>query len=236
MLTLKAKIRKITGKKVRTLRDKDIIPAVVYGHGFKSKPIQVLYSEFEKVYKEAGESSLINLDVSKEKPVKALIYDIQLHPLTDKIQHIDFYKVKAGEKIRVEVALKFMGISPAVKELSGTLISNLDKIEVECLPEDLIHEIEVDISNLASFDEVVRIKDLNIPEKVKTLHDPEDIVVHVEPPRKAEELAEEEAAEKPEEEEAEKVEGEEAEKKAEEVQEGEEQAKQGKENTKEKQK
>lgn len=199
MLSLKVQPRTVTGKKTKSLRKQDLIPGVVYGHGFKSQSIQVPYLEFEKVYKAAGESSLIDLEIKKEKPIKSLIYDIQYHPLTDKIIHVDFYKIKAGEKITVEVDIKLIGVSPAVKALGGILVSNLSKVEIECLPEDLIHEIEVDISDLIAFADAIRVSNLDVPKSVKILQDPDDVVVHVEELKQVEEVAEEVPAEAPEE-------------------------------------
>lgn len=184
---LKAQLRKLKTKKCNGLREKNIIPAVVYGHDFKSISLQVPYTEFEKVFKETGESSLINLGIDGKIPLKVLIYDIQYHPLTNKIQHVDFYKIKAGEKITVETELKFINEAPVVKNLKGILVHNLDKIEIKCLPEDLVHEIEVDISGLATFEDVIRIKDLKISPKIEVLQDLNEVVVSVSRPQAEEE-------------------------------------------------
>ena len=212
MLTLKAQSRKLVGRKTKALREQGLIPAVVYGHGFKSKSIQVPYLEFEKIFKQVGESSIINLVIDTVKPqpqpkaglpqdekagpplaeIKVLIHDIQYHALTNQIQHIDFYKIKADEKITVEVELEFISEAPAVKELSGVLFNNLDKVEIECLPENLIHKIEVDISKLKTFDDIIRVKDLNVPQGIKILKDLSEMVIQVQRPR-----AEEVPVEKP---------------------------------------
>lgn len=191
METLRASSRKIKGRKTNLLRKEKIVPAVLYGHDFDSLSIEASYSDFLKVYKIAAESSLINLEIKGKNPTKCLIYKVQRHPLTDKIIHIDFYKVKAGEKITVEVEFKFVGTSPAVKDLGGTLVTPLSKVEVECLPEDLIHEIEVDISGLKEFGSAIRVSDLYVPSKVKILQDPEGIVAIIEEPKGGEEIKEE---------------------------------------------
>jgi len=130
MTTLKVQTRNIFGRKNKQIREKDFIPAVVYGHGFKSISLKVSYSAFEKVLKKAGESTLIDLEIGTDKPIKVLIYDMQYEPLTNKIQHIDFYKIKTGEKIDVDVELKFMGESLVVKEAGGVLVHILDKIKI----------------------------------------------------------------------------------------------------------
>ena len=170
------------------MRKKKIIPAVVYGHQITTQNISVPYLDFEKVYREAGESSLINLIVENEKPIPVLIHDIQRHPLTGEIQHIDFYQVKTGEKITLEVGLKFVGEAPAVKELGGVLVTPLSKLKIECLPQDLIHELEVDISGLKNFEDIIRLKDLKIPQSIKVLASPDEVIALVKPPRKEEEI------------------------------------------------
>jgi len=198
MLSLKAQPRELKGRKTKKIKEQGLIPAIVYGHGFKSKSIQVLALDFKKVFKEAGESSLISLEIEGDKPIKVLVYDLQHHPLKDTLQHIDFYKIKEGEKIKVETTLKLIGEAPAVKELGGILFQNLDKVEIECLPKDLIHEIEVDISILKTYEDIIRVRDLNVSSEVKVIDDAEEMVVQVERPR--EEIEEEKPVEEGEEE------------------------------------
>lgn len=205
MIGLKAQPRELKGRKTKKIKEQGLIPAVVYGHGFKPRSIQVLALDFKKVFKETGESSLINLEIEGAKPIKVLVHDLQHHPLKDSLQHIDFYKIKEGEKIKVETRLKLIGEALAVKELGGVLFHNLDKVEIECLPEDLIHEIEVDIFVLKTFEDIIRVKDLNVPSGVKILDEAEEMVVQVERPRQEveeEKQAEEEEESKEEEEES----------------------------------
>jgi large subunit ribosomal protein L25 len=213
-IVLHAQPREVFGKKVKALRKKGQIPAILYGHKVKSKPLLVNKTEFEKVFKEAGVSSLVNLKVNHESPQKVLIREPQRDPISLEPLHVDFYKIKMTEKIRTEIPLKFVGESPAVKELDGTLITNRDTIEVECLPEALVHEIEVDVSGLKTLDDVIKVSDLNVPEGIEVLNEPEETVASIMPPRSEEELAELEA---PVEEKVEEVE--EVEKKEEEAEE-----------------
>lgn len=195
-LELKAQIRKEPGKKLKTLRGEGFIPAVVYGPGHKPTPIQVNYQEFNKVFEEAGESTLIKLKLD-DQVKNVLIHDITKNPVEDKFTHIDFYQVRMDKVIIAEVSLVFEGEAPAVKALDGILLKNITEIEVEALPKDLPHEIKVDISFLDSFDKHIRIKDLKLPSGVKVLAEPEEMVISVIPPRTEEELKELEA--KPEE-------------------------------------
>lgn len=187
MIELKASVRGITGRKTKELRKENIIPAVVCGHGLKSLSIQVASLDFKKSFEQAGESSLIDLKIEGQDDRKVLIHEIQYHPLTDKVEHIDFYQVKEGEKIEVEVDLEFVGVSRAVKDLNGILIHELEKVEVECLPKDLIRSIEVDLSQLAEINDIIRVGDLKVSENIKILSDPENSVVAVKAPSSKEE-------------------------------------------------
>lgn len=195
-IELNAKIREVTGNKLKTFRKKGIIPAVVYGAGHKNVSIQVDYNEFQKVFEEAGESTIIKLKIGKDAK-NVLIHDIARDLVTDKFIHIDFLQIRMDKAITAEVPLVFVGESPAVKNLEGVLVKNITEVEVEALPKDLPHEIKVDISTLETFDDHIRIKDLKLSEGVKVLVEPEETVILVMPPRTKEEL--EEIEKKPEE-------------------------------------
>lgn len=195
MLTLKAKSRKIFGKKVKKLRKAGFIPAVVYGHGRESQAIEINENHFKKIFKQAGESSLIDLIIDDQPPLKVLIHQLQYDPLTEKISHIDFYQVKEKEKVIVEVELKFIGEAPVVKEKGGILVHHLTKIKIECLPKDLVHDIEVDLSSLKEFNDLIRVKDLSFPPTINCLHHPEDVIVSVSAPKVEKEVVTPEKAE-----------------------------------------
>ena len=187
-LSLKASVREEAGKQNSKLRNNDLIPAVIYGRGIANKQLKVDHNQFLKIYNEAKESSLIDLSIDDAKAVKVLIQDVQRDEVTDKLIHIDFYQVKMDEKINAEINLKFVGVSQAVKELSGTLVKNKDRVEIKCFPNDLVKQIEVDISSLQTFDDFIHAKDLNIPEKLELLIDPKEVIAKVIPPRSEEEL------------------------------------------------
>lgn len=189
VLELKAQTRKETGRKLKTLREKGFIPAVVYGPGHKSLSIQVDYNDFKKTIDGAGESTLIKLKVD-DHIKNVLIHDVSIDPIDEKFIHIDFYQVIMDKTIKTHVPLVFEGEAPAVKNLDGVLIKNLTELEIEALPKDLPHEIKVDISSLDSFDKHVRIKDLQLPGGVRILGGPEELVASVIPPRSEEELKE----------------------------------------------
>jgi large subunit ribosomal protein L25 len=187
--TLKAEPRDILGKKVKILRGKDQIPAILYGRNFPSQPLVLSASEVRRITQEAGEATLINLEVPGQKPMKVLIRHLQKDPVKDHLIHLDLYKVDMSQTIQTEIPLEFIGTSAAVEELEGNLITNKTSVEVECLPEKLVSQIEVDISPLKTFEDLILVKDLKIPEGIKVLDDPETVVAQVTPPRSEEELA-----------------------------------------------
>lgn len=198
MLTLSAKIRNTLGKKTKVLREKGIFPAILYGPKLKSLALEINLKDFEKVYQEAGESSLISLEADGKKFL-VLIHQIQLNPLDSKPIHVDFYQPSLKEEITAKVPLVFEGEAPAVKELGGTLVKNISEIEVKALPQNLPHGIKVDVSQLKTFENKVLIKDLKLPEGVKILKGPEDIIAFVALPEKVEEELEKPVEEKVEE-------------------------------------
>lgn len=196
-----------TKTKAANLRAEGKIPANVYGGDFKNQNIIVDDLAFNKVFADAGESSLINLAIEDLEPVKVLVHEVQINSVTMKPIHVDFYKVNMKEKIKTPIPIKEIGEAPAVVDLEGSLVTNRDEVEVECLPADLIPEIEVNLSVLKTFDDVIKVSDLKVPEGIEILDDPEEVIFLVQPPRSEEELAELE--EKPEEDiEAVEVEGE----------------------------
>jgi large subunit ribosomal protein L25 len=199
MLSLSAKVRKISGKKVNTLRKKGILPAILYGSKTKPLPLEIDLKEFEKIYKEAGESSLVSLTVDKEGKFLVLIHDIAEDSLTEKPIHVDLYQPNLEEEVEVVVPLTFEGISLAVKDLGGTLVKNIPELKVKAKPQDLPKEIKVNIEKLETFDDNILISDLEVPEGVKILKDPKDIVASVSQPEKIEEELEKPIEEKVEE-------------------------------------
>jgi len=201
MLSLSARMRKEIGKKVKFLRKRGSLPAILYGPKIENLNLEINSKEFERVYQEAGESSLIKLEITpKDKPTGqenekklkineflVLIQEIQREALTEKLTHVDFYQPSLKEEIEAKVPLIFKGESKAVKELGGTLVKNITELEVKALPQNLPHQIEVNVESLRTFEDNVLIKDLKMPEQVKTLRDPEEIVAQVAPPTKVEE-------------------------------------------------
>ena len=177
MLTIDAKIRELKGRKTEELRREGMIPAVLYGPGIENKDLTVTGKEFANLFRQAGKSSLVGLRVENEaKNFMVLINDLSVDPVSGKTIHIDFYQPDLKKEIEADVPLVFVGESPAVKDLGGTLIKNFDEIAVKALPADLPREIKVDISVLKNFDDAIAVKDLTVAGKVELLKNPEEIV------------------------------------------------------------
>ncbi len=164
------------------------IPAVLYGAKRKSTPLFLGKKDFDKLYEEAGESTLVTLDIKDQKdnpPV--LIYDIQRSPINGEIMHVDFFEPNLKEEVEAEVPIVFVGESLAVKELDGTLVKNFYSINVKALPGNLPHEVKVDVGELKELDDVIHIKDLNLPDNVEILHDEDGVVASISRPENVEE-------------------------------------------------
>jgi large subunit ribosomal protein L25 len=188
-ITLKAEIRTAVGKKADKLRSQDLIPAVMYGNKIAAQNLAVNYNEFKKVYSKAGESALVSLEVEGKK-LNVLIHDIQLAPMSGKVSHIDFFQVNMKEEVETEIPLEFVGEAAAVKALGGVLVKAMDAIAVKCLPADLPEKYVIDISTLATFDDVIAVKDLKISDKVEIMIDGETVIAMVSAPRSEESLEE----------------------------------------------
>lgn len=188
MTSLQAIVRE-AGKGLQTLRNGGSMPAVLYGHDIKPQEIAVDSREFTRAYKAAGENTILSLSIGGGKPVNVLIKEAQLHPMTNRFTHADFFQVRMDEEIEANIPLEFEGESPAVREAGGILVKALDEVEVSALPANLPHSIAVDLSKLATFDDVIKVGDLAVSEKVRINADPETVVALVEAPRSEEELA-----------------------------------------------
>jgi large subunit ribosomal protein L25 len=185
-LELEATPREITGSRVMRLRQDGILPAVVYGKGFGAINVQVPVKTFEQVFRQAGESTLVYLTVGA-KTHPTIIHDVSRDPVTGDFQHADFYKVRLDEKIKTDVPVTFVGESPAVKDLKAIFVRNINELEVEALPSDLPHEIEVDISGLKEFGDQITVADIQGHGWTMTA-DATDVIATVQAPKTEEQL------------------------------------------------
>ena len=182
---------------VNDLRKKRFVPAVLYGHGIENQSITVALSDFVKAYKQAGESTLVDLVVGDSNPVKVLVHAISRDVETNVAEHVDFYQVNMKEKLHADIPVVYEGDASAVKEQGGTLITQIQSIPVKCLPSDLVDSFTVDISVLDDFSKRILLSDIkNIPDSMEVLRPMESVVALVAAPRVAEvEVTMEEVAE-----------------------------------------
>jgi len=213
-LELEVKKRDITGKKVRFLRRGGLIPCNIYGHGIESLPVQVDVRKLSHVLARAGGTDLISIKMTDAaSPSNVIIRDIQRNPMTGEPIHVDFYQVRMTEKLKAEVPLVFIGEAPALKLKNVSMLHAMNTLQIEALPDDLPHNIEVDISSLAVPEQSLHVKDIKVSDKITILADPEQMIIKVAEVRKVvEEVAAPAAAVEGEEVEGteEKAEGEEA--------------------------
>lgn len=169
--TLPAKIRTMTGHQAKKLARTGLLPAVVYSKKTGSKSIEIDYRQAYKMIKAAGTTQVINLEIADEKGKTkvqpSLVQDIDVHPVKSILRHVDFLAVNLKEKITASVPLVYVGEAIGIKEAGGVLVTNLDELEVEALPNDLPEEIQVDVTGLANIHDSIKIADLPTNEKYK---------------------------------------------------------------------
>jgi large subunit ribosomal protein L25 len=190
-LKLTAKKRVLTGKKVKSLREEGGLPAIAYGHNSPSELITLDAKLTERVYSNAGNAKLVGFKIEDGKERNVIFQEVQLDGRTGSIIHADLYLVRMDELLEAEVPLHFVGESTAVYQDEGTLMKNMETIQVKCLPGDLPDSIEVDISVLDDFEKQIYVSDLVAPKGVEFLvEEPStELVVKVEPPRSDAEMA-----------------------------------------------
>ncbi len=171
------------------LRRAKQIPAIVYGPGSQPFQISMEYQMFRRIFREAGESSLIDLKVDGKKDYKVLVHAVQFDPISDEITHVDLLNVRMDHLLTTLIPVELVGIAPAVKDLNGNLTLPRHEIQVRCLPGDLVKSIVIDVSGLKTFQDSIHARDLKVSEKIHIMLDPDATVVTVLPPRKEEEVA-----------------------------------------------
>lgn len=184
MIVLNAELR---DKEVNLekLRKEGKIPAVFYGKKTESTPITLSKNEFVKAWHDAGESGVVSIKTPKST-VDTLIHEVDLDPVTDIPRHADFYVFEKGKKVEVDVPLEFVGVSPAVKDLGGSLVKALHEIKISSDPTNIPHEIAVDIATLVDFDSKIVAGDLKLPSGVDLIENPEEVVAAIAKPKEEE--------------------------------------------------
>ncbi len=191
-LVIQASRRTVTGKKVGALRRQGKLPGVIYGAKFPTTPIEMDLKTASHILAHATQSHIITIALDGAEHA-TLVREKQKDYIRGTLLHVDFQAVSLTEKLRTKVSLEFVGVSPAVKNYNGVVVTELDEVEVECLPQDLVDKITVDISHLEEIGNAIYVRDLAVPANIEILNEPDEVVVVV--TAGAEEIVEEEAVE-----------------------------------------
>ena len=175
-----------TKEKTEALRGSGFVPAVFYGKKTASTPITVSLNAFQRIWKSAGESTVVSIENESEQH-DVLIHEVDIHAVTGVPLHIDFYALLKGQKVEVAIPLLYIGESPAVKNLGGVLIKVIHELEVEAEAARLPSEIAVDISALVDFESRITVSDLKLPPGVIAKVDADEVVAIVDEAKEIEE-------------------------------------------------
>ncbi len=198
VVQIDASSRVVTGKKVKALRKTGLTPIHIYGKARESKALQADAKSLQKILLKVGKNRPVSIvqgaKDSGEVDTVAFVREVQRHPVSGHLLHVDFYLVSVKERMTAEVPVLIVGEAPAMKVGGGILIHALHTLDVECLPMDVPEEIRVDISSLDDFEKVVRVADISVAGNVTILNDPDEMIAKVNPPRMEEEVKAEVAA------------------------------------------
>jgi len=180
MTTLTATKRSKT-EKLADIRTNGMVPAIVYGAQVENTIISVSSIDFEKIFKVAGETGTIVLELEDEKTkakkkVDVLIHEVQVDPVKGFTKHIDFLAIDMKKLIEVKVPIEFIGIAPAEKDGLGSLVKVLHELEIKALPKDIPHSIEVDLATLVVLDSQIHVKDISLPKDVEMITEKDEAV------------------------------------------------------------
>lgn len=182
--TLKLERREITGKKVKRLRRAGIIPAHVYGADIQPASLQVEERELNRLLPQVGANIPVSVEYDGQDGENiCFVREVQRHPVSDEIIHVDFMRVDVTRAVSAEVPLALVGTSAAVAQMAGTMLQSLQTLLIEALPMNMPAEIPVDISVLADLDSSLSVRDITVPGDVTVLNDPDDAVIRVAAPR-----------------------------------------------------
>lgn len=187
-LQLTATKREAAGKDLNRSRKAGLVPVVLYGHGIQPEMYWVNGMEFSKVFRVAGESTILSFATGKGASRNVLVHDVQLDPLSNRVAHVDLYQVRMDEELEAHVPLELINEAPAVRELGGVLVKTLEEVEIKCLPKDLPHSLVIDLAKLATFDDQIKVSDLTPGKGVVILTEADTVLALVEAPRTAADL------------------------------------------------
>ncbi len=162
------KKRDLTGKKVKQMRESGVVPATIYGPHRQSMNLSVDPKEFHEAFKKSGYNNLVDVQIEGESDsTKALIKEVQIHPIREDLIHVSFYEVDMKKVITANIPVLITGVSPAVKTNIGFLVAPIDNLSVRCLPKDLPQNITISIDNLTKIGDSISVVDIKLPENVE---------------------------------------------------------------------
>jgi large subunit ribosomal protein L25 len=175
-VVIQAARREITGKQVNALRREGKLPAVMYGHNFNATPIMLDRHGASQTLHGLTTSSLVTIDLEGEEHL-ALVAEKQRDYIRGDLLHVDFLVVSLKEKVRAQVAIELVGVAPVVKDFNATVVSNMDSLEVECLPQDLPEKFVIDLSTLTNIGDSVLVKDVVSSDQIEVMEDPDAVII-----------------------------------------------------------
>lgn len=185
-MILKAQTRDVVGKQVKTLRAQKMVPASVYGPNLPTRNLTVNEKELRSLFRDSGYSKLFDLEIAAEKPIKALLKEVQVDHMKGGLIHVSIYAVDMAKTITTSIPVRFEGVSLAVKNNLGLLVTAITNVMVSCLPDKLPKEIVVDINKLDNVGDAIFLKDLNLPAGVNLIsHAKEAVVASIASPQKS---------------------------------------------------
>ena len=184
VVSLKLSPRTVTGKKVKVLRRKGIVPVHIYGRGGDPLALQADATVLRRILPRVGANIPLSVEIDDQKGQNiCFVREVQRHPVTEDVLHVDFLRVDVSQTIRAEVPIILLGNAPAVRELSGTLLQPLQSILVEALPMNIPASIEIDVSGLDDFEKGIYVRDVSVAANVSVVTDPDELIARVSPPR-----------------------------------------------------
>ena len=183
-LNLSVSKREVTGKKVSELRNNGLTPVHMYGPEIESSSLQCDTAILDRVITDAGTNIPVTIDVENgDQGNLCFIREVQYHPVTNKVLHVDFMKVQEGRPVRAQVPVSVEGTSPAVRTMGGTLLQPLQTLTVEALPLEIPEIIILQADLLVDFETNLYVSDIHLGDNVSIINEASEMVASVVAPR-----------------------------------------------------
>ena len=179
-IELQSEKREVLGKQTEILRRRGITPVHIYGHGIDSLALQCETLKLERALAVAEENRIITLKIKKERATRpVLTREVQRNAFNGKLIHVDFYQVRMDEKVEVQVPVVLVGEAPALSDKENSLLQEHHELNVECLPDRIPAEIEIDISVLTEAGQAIRVRDIKVSPDVTITTDEDMIIANI---------------------------------------------------------